>query len=206
MVLKKHPVVSCHQYRKGHPLYHVVNKIPRCIVIRYIVTLLMYALQWWPSWISKNGYFVDRGLSNKNSTHVCFQMVQWFQRISLKYFPHRVLCKFWENTIITSRVIPLWLTTLKFLSLLLKSSLISVNFVISDEKNICIKLMSCGGGHLGFLMHTKKISLFRGQSKEHAFTGIQVSENNFKFFPMWWCGPMVSCGGSSWVSNWHKTI
>ena len=116
----------------------ILYSVKTSLFLHMVPYYTMYALQWWPSWISNNGYFVDRGLPNKNSSHVCFQMVKWFQRISLKYFPHRVLCKFWENTIIISRVIPLWLRTLKFLSLLLKSS--SVNFVISDKKNICVKL------------------------------------------------------------------
>jgi hypothetical protein len=44
--------------------------------------------------------------------------------------------------------------------------------------------MSCGGGHLGFLMHTQKIHYFnlednpRNIQVKFAFTGIEVSENN----------------------------
>ena len=33
------------QYRKGHPLYRVVNKLPQCIVIQYIITLLLRIAQ-----------------------------------------------------------------------------------------------------------------------------------------------------------------
>ena len=49
--------------------------------------------------------------------------------------------------------------------------------------------MSCGGGHLGFFMHTKKNHYLednpRNMQVKFAFTGIEVSENNFKYFPMW---------------------
>ena len=123
---------------------------------------------WQQCWISnqnKKQWFC-REPSKEHSSHVWFQLTQWFRRSSIK-------CESLDNKRQTGSHLE-FPTKIKTVTLhrTIQSSFIyssgSISSVVSEKKIFlyisiwsCVKTMSCGGSHLGFPIHIKNRNLVK---------------------------------------------